>query len=70
MADELDARLRSLEAERLRLVPEREEVRQRRLLRDSARFHGPDLAAAAEDLLERLRRDFPQWHPDDESEDG
>lgn len=50
--DELDLRIRSLEAERARPVPPAPPVRA--------------LHAAAQDLLHRLQRDYDRIHPDDE----
>lgn len=54
MNDELDQRIRALEAERLRPVPGQE--------RTPKRPKGRPLASMADDFLDRLRRDFPQWH--------
>lgn len=51
--DELEMRLRDLEAERLRPTPKRPR---------------PPLYGDAEALLRRLRRQFPHWHGDDDEE--
>lgn len=63
--DELDMRIRALEAERLRPVPGTDLAKDAERTQPRVERKPHNLAESADALLSRMRRDFPQWHPED-----